>query len=460
MGSFLTGATGTGNSFAAAAPNLTGQDFTGELKNAQGLFNTAFGNESALGNTLASEAAGVGMSPADVKAQQLNENAIKSNAGTIASMKGINPALAARLAATSGAQMQQQAAGQGAERLSEQQLATQQALANLYGAQANQAGGQQNTLQNALASYNNAQVGATSNQNNVNAGVAAQNASTAGGLVGGALSGISGGLFAKGGVVPKVLPKVQKFADGGAANWGFNMPNFGASDMTSKYISGGGQALQKGLSGLLAPMLKGIGGNGGEQSDDEAQEGYLDADAQLGIGGVDNKEVQAPAAGGPGVYAPMAPGEDPFAGKMPVYQEGQVNPDFAADGGVISEVEKLAPLALIAKGGVIPDHLHHMAKIYHPDFANKNRSLKSKGGKVPGKNEVSAAKNNYGNDKVPAMLSPGEVVIDHETLHDKGPIGKAARMVADAIESRNKSGKHLDDFKDALKQAIGNRRAK
>lgn len=59
------------------------------------------------------------------------------------------------------------------------------------------------------------------------------------------------------------------------------------------------------------------------------------------------------------------------------------------------------------------------------------------GGKIPGKSEVSG--NSPTNDKVPALLSPGEVVIDKETLNDKGAIGKAARMVADHIAQRNKT---------------------
>lgn len=41
------------------------------------------------------------------------------------------------------------------------------------------------------------------------------------------------------------------------------------------------------------------------------------------------------------------------------------------------------------------------------------------------------------NDKVPAMLSEGEVVMDRETLQDPGPVGKMARAVAMHIKKRN-----------------------
>lgn len=63
-----------------------------------------------------------------------------------------------------------------------------------------------------------------------------------------------------------------------------------------------------------------------------------------------------------------------------------------------------------------------------------------KGGKVPGKPKVNH--NDYDNDTVPALLSPGEVVIDLNTLHDKGKLGQMARFVAANIE-RKKAGRRL-----------------
>ncbi len=45
------------------------------------------------------------------------------------------------------------------------------------------------------------------------------------------------------------------------------------------------------------------------------------------------------------------------------------------------------------------------------------------------------------NDKIPAMLSEGEVVLDRATLADKGPIGQMARAVARHIEKRNGKNK-------------------
>ena len=111
----------------------------------------------------------------------MNENAIKSNAGMVASQKGINPALAQSLAPQNSANMQQQAAGQGSMQGMQRQLSSAAyALREIStgGSMAGQSNQQQSTLQHALASYNNANVNMQSNLNSVNAGVAGQNAAT------------------------------------------------------------------------------------------------------------------------------------------------------------------------------------------------------------------------------------------------------------------------------------------
>jgi hypothetical protein len=65
--------------------------------------------------------------------------------------------------------------------------------------------------------------------------------------------------------------------------------------------------------------------------------------------------------------------------------------------------------------------------------------LEQKGGKVPGK---MPEKDAYKNDTVDAKLTPGEVVIDVNTLKDKGKLGQMARFVAKEIE-RKKAGRKL-----------------
>lgn len=68
--------------------------------------------------------------------------------------------------------------------------------------------------------------------------------------------------------------------------------------------------------------------------------------------------------------------------------------------------------------------------------------LKSaQGGKIKAKDSSQKAvvgHDSYSNDKIPTELTEGEVVMDLDTLHDKGPIGQMARAVAKHIAQRNK----------------------
>ena len=91
-----------------------------------------------------------------------------------------------------------------------------------------------------------------------------------------------------------------------------------------------------------------------------------------------------------------------------------------------------------AEGGEVHKNPHHkmIAEIYHPHLMGKHdmgQSMKS-GGQVPGKPMVDH--DAYKNDTVKAKLTPGEVVIDLDTLHDKGPIGQMARALAAHLEKK------------------------
>lgn len=74
---------------------------------------------------------------------------------------------------------------------------------------------------------------------------------------------------------------------------------------------------------------------------------------------------------------------------------------------------------------------------YGADGGSPNGTSMLGGGKVPGQPEV--GHNSYKNDTVPAMLSPGEGIIDLNTLHDSGPVGEAARFVLHHINKRNQA---------------------
>lgn len=133
-----------------------------------------FAGENALAQSLTAQANGTGGPNLgeQLLRQATNQN-IQSQAGAVASMRGLSPAAAQRLIALNGANIQQQAAGQAATERMQEQLAAQQQLAGLYGQTGQQAIGG-NTSQNAAALSN--QQGTQS----LNQQTQAQNAALAG----------------------------------------------------------------------------------------------------------------------------------------------------------------------------------------------------------------------------------------------------------------------------------------
>jgi hypothetical protein len=157
---------------------------------------------------LMAQASGQGPNPAQLMLNQATDKNIAQNTGMIASQKGINPALATRMAAQNAAGMNQQAAGQAATMGAQQQLGAEGQLGNVYGTMGSQALGMNQNLQNAQSAQNNALVGMQSNLNSTNASAAAANAQEQGQMVGGLLSGAGAaaaahyGSKAKGGEIP------------------------------------------------------------------------------------------------------------------------------------------------------------------------------------------------------------------------------------------------------------------
>jgi hypothetical protein len=177
-------------------------------------------------------AQGRGPNPALEQLKQTTGQNIQQAAGMVASSRGVNPAMAARTAAMTGANMNQQAAGQAATLSAQQQIAARQQAGQLAGQQASQYAGltqaqeaaqqgrlgmsadqlagmgaqnlqQQQILQGALANFNNARVSQQTGMNQVNAGVAQQNAQIGSQMFGGLMQGAGAALgLADGGEVP------------------------------------------------------------------------------------------------------------------------------------------------------------------------------------------------------------------------------------------------------------------
>lgn len=213
------------------------QQYLGALQGQNGIGNQAnvYQQQQALAAQLQGVANGTGPNPALQQLQNTTGQNVQNQAALMASQRGTgaNAGLLARQAAMQGANIQQQAVGQGAALSAQQQLAglgmlqnQQGMLGNLatqqVGQQANAIQGYNNAAQqeqanllNASAQNNQANVAMQSNINNANAGIANTAAQGQQKLVQGALGGIGSAvsdLFAKGGSVQINQTGPQSFA--------------------------------------------------------------------------------------------------------------------------------------------------------------------------------------------------------------------------------------------------------
>lgn len=436
----------------AAAGNTQAADATGQ-------------SQTELSKTLLEQAQGRGAVQDLTQAQLTAASgaAQQQAAGLAASQKGMNPALMARSILQNNAQMQQQAANQSAQNKAGLTMQSQGAAGAALGQQRGQDIQQQQTnigalgtagnLQNAQNALNVQQnlgiqgINAGTAQSNaaqqtqaalgnsgVNAGIAGQNANTNANIAGGILGGIAAGGGAMmggggkydGGVIEPYAPG---FADGG-----FAMPTMG-----SQFQSAAPSQFQ------YAPP---------------ASSGY----AMPEMGAQFNQPAAAPNLGAPGAPAssnvPGAMGA--FGSSMGQAQLGSTLqgvdtgiPDYTNKGkgitGWIPEkiegAKKAATMAMMAYDGGRMPMIH--------------------GGHVPGQPKVRG--NNPINDTVPAVLSPGEIVIPNsitQSPHDAPQ--KAAAFVAEQLRktqasspkkmnqggkvSANDEGTRIDAFLMAIKK--------
>lgn len=476
------------------ANNLTNQLAPGTQQGAN--------TQNTLTQQLQAQALGGGP---QVGQAQLNQNTaqnIAQQAALAASVRGAgaNAGLIAQNAGAQGAATQQQAAGQAASMGAQQQLASQQQLAGLAAQQvgqgttatqlANQSQqGEQNILQGANTAANQQAVSMQENINNVNAGVAAgnQNANlNVGAGIGQAVSSLGKGAalgsayggqigYAQGGMaaLPPHLAKMheiyhaKRFDQGGIAPSAPTSPpeapSQNAKDMQKGATSGATSPSQS-----WANLKSGLGfDQGGAVSQPNSSSQPL-----LGAGGQpvapNSAEGQARknlstfhATGGP-VWqneTPASVGIDPgasvnlpqFVNMFPPKQQGKTAaaptpaplPIEAPSQALAMANAPAASQIPIGSGssvlGANPEGgMMHGGGAVHGAPMQK-QLLKEKGGKVPGK---MPEKDAYKNDIVNAKLTPGEVVIDINTLKDKGKLGNMARFVAKEIE-RKKAGRKL-----------------
>lgn len=492
LGGFIGGLAGSQNPYTQGNPMITTQDFSQPIGAAQMGAQGTYNNQANLAQQLMAQSQGQGPNPAMDQLNQTTQQNVANQGAMMASQRGAssNPALMARQSAMQGANTQQQAAGQAATMGAQQQLAAEQGAAGVYSSQGNEALQQQSILQGAQAAQNATLTTGQLGAGGINSQVAAQNSGANAGFFGNLLGGIGGGIanmsLAHGGMV-------KKMASGGSVNSEFaTAPSFNAPQLAPKQNNmnaGDAAAFQKAIKGGYDYFSK-----PGAQTDEQAQEGYLDADAQLAHGyaaptmgpltsaqsGYADAQstmggTQLPAVGGAaetGVGATSA-GEATAAGEGAASDEGLESlASMVARGGRITKngVQRFddggevndaigiqndataAPYTaptqaspkgllsgLLAKGGQIP---------FSQALLN--------GGTVPGEAEVKG--DSEKNDNQPTLLSPGEEVLPRSVTMAKDAPERAAAFVRHLQQREGKRDKpgfgKVLDAKKSLKERV------
>lgn len=348
-------------------------------------------NQSDVYNQLQGVANGQGPNPAQAMlANQTGQNVAQQNA-LMAGQRGsgANTGLLARQAAMQGANIQQQGVGQGAAMQAQQSLGALGQLGGIAGQQVGQqaqaltgynqmAQNSQAQLLNALGQYQNAAVGMQGNINSVNGGIANTNAQGQQAMLGGILGGVGAGLGMAKAYGGMIEPK--HFAAGGEAS--------GPQSFAGKFLSGWSSNSAPASSPQSTPMSAMGNQNPGAQALNTGLTSF-----GRGLGSV----LSSPSPAIPPSSSPLDFGkstESPISG----FQLNQ--PQMMSTESPVSGFQ-----------------------------------LKSGGGKVGGEAKVSG--DSLKNDDVPAMLSPGEVVIPRSVMNSKDPAGGAAKFVQ-AVLSRKK----------------------
>lgn len=257
------------------------QSFLNSLASQNGIQNQSnvFAQQQGLANQLQGVADGTGPNPALAQLENTTGQNVAQQAALMAGQRGAsaNTGLLARQIGQQGANIQQQAVGQGAALQAQQQFAGLSALQQqqqmLQGLATQQVGQQQN----ALTGYNQAAQGQQqnlyalqANQNSANAGVAQQNAKTQGQATGGLLNGLASApmAFADGGAVayappPAIAPSpdAPDSATGPKSSFAKIMQGFGKGFEDSSIDSGQKNWNQfgKNVGSLAGKGVSGIG---------------------------------------------------------------------------------------------------------------------------------------------------------------------------------------------------------
>lgn len=200
-----------------------------------------------------------------------------------------------------------------------------------------------------------------------------------------------------------------------AQNGALTQGTLGAENVNAGIAAGNTSALQKTQSGLVSGVGGALGGLGAMAM---AHGGSVPMYADGGFAS------SGPAIGGPqsmlgqSLSAPQSSSQGDIPTFNGGYKPGNDSGSGGGGGDTASTIAKLAPLALMAaKGGRVPK-----------DFRT--------GGHVPGQAKVKG--DSLKNDTVPAVVSPGEIVLPRSVTQSKDPTGNAAKFVAAVLAHKGK----------------------
>jgi hypothetical protein len=428
---FLGGVLGTNNNYQA---NLGNTGSAGALDEATAEAQAAktyqeqfvqalggqngIGNQSSVFNQLQGVANGTGPNVGQAQLNQATNQNIQQANALISSQKGINPALAARLAGQQAAQANQQAAGQSATMQAQSQLNALGQLGGIAGQQVSQQQGALNSLNTSAQNLQANALGANQAANQINSGVAQsnanQNAALAGGVIKGAAAAAGG--MAEGGMVPEVPSNMS-----------------GPSSRLGKFFYGAGSAIPSDSAGQqMGEGMGSIFGTLAKRGVEALQDNSPQADAAMRQA----YNNSALLSGQSNVNQP----------KLNVLPQQQAGPSLGANmqlpgAQMPSNIFGVSPAPAMSKGGKVPAKLSP-GEIYLPpqkaEKVAKGETDPIKAGKkVPGKAKVKG--DSYSNDTVAAMLEAGGVVVPRSVLDSKDPHKAAADFVAAVMaHSRHK----------------------
>jgi len=345
------------------------QAFINALQAQGGVGNQAsvFQQQQALANQLQQAAQGGGPNPAAAQLAQATGQNVAQQSAMMGSQRGAgaNAGLLARQAAMQGSQIQQNAAGQAAALNAQQQIAARQQLGQQQAMMGNLSTQQVGQQQAALNAYNQ---GLQNYQSQLLGAASAYNNAQVGamGSMNAANAGVAGQVAGQQG---SMLGGIMN----GAAM--ALMAHGGEVQPMHNYAEGG--EVDSGPSSFAGKFLSGWGSEA----------------PQINTGIMAPQQAIQPAG--------------PMVSSQPMIQFRQKQSKNTGD----------------VQGFTQPE--------MGSQFAGSAPTLGafSNGGKVPGEQEVKTDKNTYSNDTVPAMLSPGEVVIPVSVMKSKDPVANAAKFV-------------------------------